>query len=371
MKPIFLDHAAGSPLRPEVLRALEEHKDLVPNPNGAHAASRRSRAVLEESRERVAELLGCTPREVLFTSGGTESANMGVFAGDGIERVLISAIEHTAVFSAAVARDVPHLELRVESDGVLDLDEARASVQPGDLVSVMAANSETGAIQPVVELVDSLGEIRSRVLIHSDAVAAASCHDLRPLVARCDLVTLAGHKLGAPAGIGVLVAKAGVTLTSLSYGGAQEAGVRSGTQNVLGALAMSVALEAAIADQAEGRTHAMRTRRDRLEAVLLEHSGVEVSAATAPRLEGHCHVTVGGARSEELLLLLDQRGLCVAAGSACSSGAPQASRVLLAMGVNEARARGALRFTLSTSTTDGEIDRACSAVHETLAQLVG
>jgi len=296
---------------------------------------------------------------------------MAIFAGGEIKRVLTSAVEHTAVRSAAEAREVEHLELGVLSDGVLDLESARQSIRPGDLVSVMAANSETGAVQPVVALIESLGATRSEVLVHSDAVAASSCLDLRPLVAQCDLVTLAGHKLGAPAGIGVLIAKAGVELAPLTYGGAQEAGVRSGTQNVRGALAMSIALAAAIADQTEGRTRAMAKRRDRLESALLAHPGVEVSAGTAQRLEGHCHVTVGGARSEELLLLLDQHGLCVAAGSACSSGAPQTSRVLLAMGMEEARARGALRFTLSTATTDAEIDRACFAVDETLAQLVG
>jgi cysteine desulfurase len=259
----------------------------------------------------------------------------------------------------------------VDHRGVLNLDAAIEAIEAGDLVSVMAANSETGAIQPVVELADRLGSKRSSVILHTDAVAASSCVDLRPLVAACDLVTLAGHKLGAPVGIGVLIARGGIDLTSLSFGGAQEAGIRSGTQNVLGALAMSVALEAAMEDQASGRTQSMGRCRDHLAAALTSHRGVELTAREAPRTESHCHVTVAGARSEELLLLLDEEGICAAAGSACSSGAPQASRVLLAMGIDEARARGALRFTLATSTTPEEIESACTAAHSVLERLVG
>lgn len=369
--PVFLDHAAGSPLRPEVLAALQEHQGLVPNPNGANPESRRSRAVLEGAREQIALLLGCQPREVIFTSGGTESANMALLAGTGISRVVTSAIEHTAVWSAAQVRDAEHLELGVDRRGVLDLEAALDTIERGDLVSVMAANSETGAIQPVSELAARLGTARSSVILHSDAVAASACQDLRPIVAACDLVTLAGHKLGAPVGIGVLIAKEGIELTSLSFGGAQEAGIRSGTQNVLGAMAMAVALAASMEDQASGRTHAMSANRDHLAAALLSHPGVELTAAQAPRTESHCHVTVGGARSEELLLLLDEAGICAAAGSACSSGAPQASRVLLAMGIDEERARGALRFTLATSTTPQEIERASVAVHEVIGRLVG
>ena len=366
---IFLDHAAGSPLKPEVARAMRDSLEgLPPNPSGAHRLARATKAVLEDARDRVAAQLGVASRCVIFTGGGTESCNLALRARPEATALSISAIEHAAVRSAAQAR-MPVSFLGVTSHGTLDVEAAAENIAPNSLVSVMAANNETGARQPLAELVAALDARRGDVTLHVDAIAAAPCDDLAPLCAQADLVSLAAHKLGGSPGTGVLIVGEGVSLTPSSFGGGQERGFRVGTQDVAGAMSMAVALELAAQDRASGALARMGHRRDQLLSSLEGRSRVQVTARDADRLESHLHLLVEGARSEELLFLLDEEGVCAAAGAACASGAPQASTVLLAMGMTEEAARGALRLSLSTGTTDQECVAAAEALGRVLDRL--
>ena len=344
---------------------------LPPNPSGAHRLARGTKAVLEEARDRVAAVLGVPARRVIFTGGGTEACNMALSIRPAPSSFFLSAVEHVAVLAPARARATHLTLLDVSADGVLDVDRATQLITEGAFVSVMAANNETGVVQPVVELSRALGDRREAVVLHSDAIAAAPTQDLSELCANVDLVSLAGHKLGGPPGIGVLVVAEEVTLDPLHLGGSQERELRPGTQDVAAAVGMAVALELAQLDRLEGRVMEMGERRDRLAASLRALPGVTVTGEGAERMESHLHLLVAGARSEEMLLSLDQQGICAAAGAACASGAPQASRVLLAMGISPERARGSLRLTLSTSTTDEEIQRSSHVLSEVISQLRG
>jgi cysteine desulfurase len=236
----------------------------------------------------------------------------------------------------------------------------------------MAANNETGAIQPIVELAKALRHAPRSIIFHCDAVAAAASLDLSDMVAACDLVSLAGHKLGGPASSGVLMVRNGTRLKARVVGGGQELDRRAGTQDVAGAVGMATALRLVGGELRSDLIARMAARRDALEArILAAHPEVVVRSAGTGRLAGHLLMTVPGCVSEELLVLLDQEGICASAGAACSSGAPRASHVLLAMGVDERLARGALRLTLSTSTTDEEVQRAGEVVNVAIARLQG
>ena len=312
-------------------------------------------------------VLATTPSAIVLTSGGTEADNLALFGSPRPTSVVISAIEHPGVTAAAAKLAANHgvdlVILAVDGEGRLDVAAAIERIDDGSLVSVMAANGETGVVQPVVELREALFDRGISVRFHSDAVAAASTHDLGGLVEAVDLVSIAGHKIGAPIGTGLLVADPDLGLTGMLVGGAQQRSRRAGTENVPGALALAVALEEVARELADGSVAKLAARRDLLATAIVQAvPGAAVTGAGADRLAGHLHLTFDGVRSEELLLLLDQAGVCAAAGSACSSGAPTASETLLAMGIDEQRARGALRLTLATSTTDEEVEAAATAV---------
>ena len=371
---MFFDHAAGSPLRPEVAQAMVEVlTEQVPNPSGAHRAARATAAILESAREAVAGQLGVTPREIVFTSGGTEACGIAFGASPLPSPVALSTVEHAAVSAPAARRAgaEPLRWLEVDDQGVLDVEAALDRIERGSLVALMAANNETGSIQPVVELRDGLNDRGTEVTLFCDAIAAAPTEDLRPIVAASDLVAIAGHKLGGPPGAGVLVVRPSASVDPLLVGGPQEGERRAGTQNVAAAVGMAVALELAAKDRAEGRLASLRDRRDLMEATI--RHGVEaafVTSSAAPRLSGHLHLTIEGLKSEELLFALDRRGVAASAGAACASGAPQASHVLLAMGMDPRRARGALRLTLSTVTSDAEALEAAGHVIDAAASLL-
>ena len=338
-----------------------------PNPSGAHRLARAAASRLDEARERIAAVLGATPSAIVITSGGSEADNLALLGSPRPSSVVISAIEHPGVAAAAAQlaahHDVALVVLGVDHEGRLDVAEAVERIDDGSLVSVMAANGETGVVQPVIELSEALRDRGVSVRFHSDAVAAASTHDLRAVTDAVDLVSIAGQKIGAPIGTGVLVAPPDLALHGILVGGPQQRSRRAGTENIPGALALAVALEEVARELADGSVAKLAARRDLLASAIVQAvPGAAVTGAGADRLAGHLHLTFDGVRSEELLLLLDQAGVCAAAGSACSSGAPTASPTLLAMGIDEKRARGALRLTLATSTTDDEVDAAAQAV---------
>lgn len=380
----YLDHAATTPVHPQVAEAMVAELARVGNPSSVHAPGRAARRAVEESRERLAATLGARPSEVIWTSGGTEADNLAVKglwwarhgADPGRTRVLVSAVEHHAVLDPArwlATQGAEVVELPVGPDGTLDLGALDAELaERGDriaLVSVMWANNEIGTVQPIGEVVE-LAHARG-VPVHTDAVQAFG-HlpvDLRALAV--DAVTISAHKLGGPVGVGALVARRGLELVPVLHGGGQERSVRSGTLDVVGSVAMALAAELAVADlPAEAvRLAALRdalvdgARRLVPDAVL---RGPE--AATGRRLPHNAHLTFPGCEGDSLLYLMDSRGVACSTGSACAAGVPQPSHVLLACGVEEADARGALRFSLGRTSTAQDVEAVLAALPDVVAR---
>ena len=377
----YLDYAATAPLRPEVAEAMAGVRaEPLGNPTGSHPAAQRARRLLEEARDEVADFLGRPAGEVVFTSGGTESANLAVLGPVEAARrageesvVLSSAVEHPAVREAcraATELGADVRELPVDRAGVLDLDAlARALSSRITLVAVMAANNETGVLQPVREVADAVHHRSPRAAVFSDAVQAAPFLDLREVCAGADLVSISAHKVGGPVGTGALAVGPGVNLVARQHGGGQERERRSGTQDVVGAVGLAVALRLAAAERETAS--ALAERRDRLAAGLLD--ALPEAQRTVPAgvdvLPGHLHLCLAGVEREELLVALGAQGLCVSGGSSCASGALEPSPVLAAMGVAAGLAAGAIRFSLGARTTDEDVDRALQIVPAAVASL--
>ena len=363
---LYLDHAATTPVRPEVRDAMEPFlADRFGNPSSSHGPGRAARAALETARERVAAALGAEPDEIVFTGSGTEADNLAVLGhwrarGGG---VAVSAIEHSAVRRAAAsaAREgAPVATLAVDEAGRLDLDALTETLQ-GDtrLVSVMAANNEVGTIQPVAEIAAWCRE--HGATFHTDAVQAVGHVPVSVAGIGCDLLAMSAHKFGGPKGVGALYVRRGTELAPLLHGGGQERGLRAGTSNVAGAVGLATALDAAVAEQA-AEARRLRALRDRLESALTGSvEGLVVNGTGAERLPHVLSVAIPDLDSDVLLASMDLAGLAVSSGSACHSGASAPSHVLLAMGVE---ADAVLRFSLGWPTTEAEIDRAIAVFRE-------
>lgn len=374
----YLDHAASTPLRPQAIAATHEALSLVGNPSSLHGAGRAARKALEEAREQVAGCVGAQPAEVVLTSGGTEADNLavkGVFwarrrADPRRRRVLVSATEHHAVLDPAAwlgTHDNAVVEaLPVDTDGVLDVDALAESLARDDdvaLVSVMGANNETGTVQPldrVVELADARG-----VPVHADVVQAAAWRPLDLDTSGLAAASLSGHKLGGPVGVGALLLRRGTDLVALAHGGGQERDLRSGTGAVALACGLAAGLSAAVSARAEEVGTVARLRDDLERRVEAAVPDVEVNGAGAERLPGHAHLTVHGAPADGLLLLLDEVGVEVSAGSACSSGVAQPSHVLRAMGRDSLAATSSVRVSLGHTTTAADVDAFVTALQPT------
>lgn len=377
----YLDHAATTPLRPEVAAAMAEvHGAPLGNPTGSHPPAQRGRRLLEEARDEVAAFLGRDPGEIVFTSGGTEAANLAVLGSSeatlrarGEAVVLSSAVEHPAVREAARAAacaGVDHREVPVQTSGIVDLDAlARALSSRITLVAVMTANNETGVVQPVADVVDAVRRRAPQAAVFTDAVQAAPWLDLAECAGGADLVSLSAHKLGGPVGVGVLAAGSRATLLPRQHGGGQERERRSGTPDVAGAVGLATALRLVSAERAAAGCVA--ARRDRLCDGLL--AGIEGARRTVPAgvpvLPGHLHLCLAGVAREELLVALGREGICVSGGSSCASGALEPSHVLAAMEVDPALAEGAVRFSLGYGTTEDDVTRALRVVPDVVASL--
>ncbi|NAZ77580.1 aminotransferase class V-fold PLP-dependent enzyme, partial [Kineococcus sp. T13] len=379
----YLDHASTTPLRPEALDALvAASTGGAGNPSSLHSAGRRARAAVEESREALAAALGARPSEVVWTSGGTEGDNLaltGLYrarreADPRRRRLLVGAAEHHAVLDCAqwlAAREGAQLELLpVDAAGRTDLAalEAALAARADEvaLVSLMWANNEVGTLQPVAAaaaLAHAAG-----VPLHTDAVQAVGHVPVDFAASGADLLSLSAHKFGGPVGSGALLVRRGTALVPLQHGGGQELGVRSGTLDAAGATATAAALRAAVAGLPQ-EAQRLAALRDRLLAGLCERvPGTRVRGAApgpdplAGRLPGNAHVTVEGCQGDSLTYLLDAAGVECSTGSACQAGVPQPSHVLLAMGLGEEEAAGALRFSLGWSSTGADVDAALAAV---------
>jgi cysteine desulfurase len=374
---VYLDHAATTPMLGEAIDVMVPWlRDQFGNPSGVHSVSRRARQGLEEARDSFAATIGAKAREIVFTGGGTEAMNLaltGVLC-DPTDVIAWSGIEHDAVRSLmeALGRAArgESLELAVDADGVLDLAAAELSLRAAGgrvrAVCVMAVNNEVGTVQPIGELRAQMNRIAPNAVLVVDAVQALSWMDVAPIVAAADLVAFSAHKFGGPKGVGALMVREGTPLAPLIHGGGQERERRSGTQNVAGIVSMAVAAKLC----AERRdVERIAVLRDRLVDGLLAIAGCTETSPRSVKVAGNAHVCIEGVVSEELLVVLDQLGICASAGSACASGALHLSPVLMAMGVPVSRSAGALRLTLGATTTDADIDAALVAIPQAVARL--
>lgn len=356
---VYLDYAATAPLSEVAKTAWLEASAVIGNASAIHGAGRGARSVLEDAREQIADLLGVDAAEVIFTAGGTEADNLAVAGPATRGKILTSAIEHPAIREAAeiaVKAGSSHEEIPVLPSGQVDLG-ALAEMLDGSvsLVSVMAANNETGIVQPLAEIKELVEKHAPGTRLHTDAVQAVGSIDIPAGYA----VSLSGHKLGAPVGIGALIAARDYPLIPLEGGGGQERKVRSGTHNVAGAAALAAALKQAIQTRAE-RAAILTEFGARITAVA-EESGGNRSGGDVPRLPHIVHVVFPGTDPEALLLGLDMAGIACSTGSACSAGVYRPSAVLAAMGCDD-DAYTALRFSMGEGTTSNDIDRLVAAL---------
>lgn len=372
----YLDHAATTPMRPQAVAAmlpfLSEH---FANPSGSHRFARESRRAVDEARDLIAEIVGCRPGEVIFTSGGTESDNTAIFGAVASRggTAACSAVEHHAVLECVhkLKGDV----IAVTSTGEVDLD-ALATIlrrtdraEPVAVLSVMAVNNEVGTINDLSAVRAVLRRESPDTLLHTDAVQAACWLDLRAITPHVDFMSLSGHKFGGPKGIGVLVARNGAQFAPAIIGGGQERERRSGTHNVPGIVAMAEALRITDAERAE-EVARVAALRDRLVSELgASIAGLHETVKPEHKVAGSAHVCIEGIENEALLYLLDEVGVCASAASACSSGAMEPSHVLAAMGISRALAGGALRLTLGSTTTDDDISRGVEGISTAVERL--
>jgi cysteine desulfurase len=373
---VYLDHAATTPMLPAAVQAMTAHLLDVGNPSSLHRSGRQARRIVEESRETIASALNCRPGEVVFTSGGTEADNLalkGIYWARRDDdpartRILSTAVEHHAVLDPLhwlAEREGAQVELLpVDRQARLDLDALREAVErdPGSvaLISVMWANNEVGTLEPIDEVVEIAG--RYGIPVHTDAVQAVGAVPVDFAASGVDALTLTGHKVGGPYGVGALVVRREVDVTALVHGGGQERDIRSGTIDTPAIAGLAAAVERSVKHQPE---HAARISllRDRLVAGVLD--AVPSAVANGDpirRLPGNAHLTFPGCEGDSLLMLLDARGIECSTGSACSAGVPQASHVLLAMGYSDDEARSSLRFSLGHTSTAGDVDALLDAI---------
>ncbi|MEH2533977.1 cysteine desulfurase [Bradyrhizobium sp. AZCC 1588] len=364
---IYLDWNATTPLRPEARQAMAAAWDLAGNPSSVHAEGRQARRLVEDARAAVAAAVGARPQDVVFASGGTEANAMALApglrrsTGLPVQQLVVSAIEHPSVLSGGRFPADTIAAIKVSGAGLVDLAHLRALLAEGPpaLVSVMLANNETGAIQPVGEVADIVHEAGG--LLHVDAIQAFGKIPFVIRSIRADLITLSAHKIGGPKGAGALVLAEEVQgLEPLLRGGGQELGRRAGTENVAGIAAFGAATKAAMAELPASAAR-QQGLRERLEKGLNQTPEIIVFSEDAPRLPNTTLFTVPGLRAETAVIGFDLSGISVSSGSACSSGKVQPSHVLAAMGFDGELAQGAVRLSLGWSTTETDIDLALEA----------
>ena len=374
MPRVYLDNNATTPVLPEVFEAMRPYfGERFGNASSIHHHGQETRAAVEDARESVSELLGCTAAEIVFTSGGTESDNMAiagwVSAGD---HVITSGIEHHAVLHAC-----KHLEkigcdvsvLPVDRRGLIDPDDVRRALQPNTkLISLMMANNETGVLQPVEEIGKIAAE--GQIHFHTDAVQAASKVPIDVRQIGCDALSISGHKIHAPQGVGALYVRRGTRIQPLFHGGRHERSRRAGTENVPGIVGLGKAAQLARESLQRGDDKTMAAMRNRLEqTILAQMEDTGVNGAGAARVPNTTNIYFDHIEGESLVIALDLKGLAVSTGAACSSGAIEPSHVLIAMGMRPEQARASIRLSLGKQTNETDIDFAIALVPETVRRL--
>ena len=379
MHRIYLDHNATTPVDPAVLDAMLPFFSAdFGNASSIHTFGQRARSAVETAREQVATLLNARPQEIVFTSGGTESDNHAIFgvihagaAAATAKHVITSAIEHEAVLNTCQALEkqgVAVTYLPVNRDGLINLDDLRKALRPETvLITIMHANNELGTVQPLAEI----GRIATEadIYFHSDAVQSLGKIPVDVKSLQVDLLSLSGHKLYGPKGIGALFIKGGVRVRQFLYGGHHQRGFRPGTENVAGIVGLGKAAELARISL-ESDALRISTLRDRLEHGLLSRiPDSRANAANAQRTPNTSNITFPGIEGEALIIALDLKGLACSTGAACSSGAVEPSHVLTAIGLPASEARASIRFSLGRHTTAADIDAALEIVPAAVAQL--
>jgi cysteine desulfurase len=369
----YLDHAATSPVRPETSAAmLPWLTGRFGNPSGSHAVAREARRAIEEARDVMAEVLGVSPGGIVFTGGGTEADNLAVSGVVGARpgTIVTTAIEHEAVLRAAASTGAEVRLAPVDGDGVVDVEVLSEMLDPDvTLVSVMLVNNEVGSVQPLDRVAAAVRRRAPGAVVHTDAVQGLLWLDLRRAARPADLISLSAHKFGGPQGVGHLAVRGDVPLRPLLHGGGQERERRSGTQNVAGIVGMAAAAQVTDRER-DDAVASVRRLRDRLvDGLLAAVPGAAETGGRCHKVAGTAHLRFEGVESEALLFLLDAGGICASAGSACASGALEASHVLLAMGHAEVGALGSLRLTLGPTTSGADIDAALAVIPAAVAQL--
>lgn len=368
MRRVYADHAATTPMLPQVREMWLSTSHLGGNASSLHESGRRARQVVEEAREQIADCLGVRPSAVLFTSGGTEADNLAVkgltWARPAPRRIIASAIEHHAVLDPVLwlseHEDVQVDWIDVDSQGLVKLDHLFELLQsgPASLCTVMWANNEVGTIQPVHTIAQMCRD--ADVPFHTDAVQALG--QLPMDLLGIDAVTIASHKIGGPFGIGAMIADPSVPITPIMHGGGQERDIRSGTFDPPAAAGFAVAVANAVATQEEHAIH-MLALQELLRAGIADRvPDAVLNGAPSDRLPGNVHVSFPGCEGDALLMLLDASGVDCSTGSACTAGIPEPSHVLLAMGVAERVARGSLRFSFGRGSTSADIEAIVAAL---------
>jgi len=374
MRRVYLDNNATTPVLPEVLEAMRPYfAEHFGNASSIHHHGQETRAAVERARESVAALLGCRASEIVFTSGGTEGDNLAISglarAGD---HVISSTIEHHAVLNSckhleAVGCEVTYVP--VDGRGLVDPDDVRRALRPNTkLITIMMANNETGVLQPVAEI----GKIAAEadVYFHTDAVQAAGKVPIEVKRIGCDLLSISGHKLHAPQGVGALYVGKGSILQPMFYGGSHERSRRAGTENVPGIIGLGKAAEIAKEALDRGELGKMAAMRDRIEQTILSQvEATGVNGEGAPRVPNTTNIHFDYIEGEALVIALDLKGLAVSTGAACSSGAIEPSHVLTAMGLPPEIARASLRFSLGKQNTPDDVQFALDLVPQTVARL--
>jgi cysteine desulfurase len=367
MKPnhrIYLDYAATTPLHPDVLEAMKPYFfEKFGNPSSIHSMGQEARGAIENSRKIIADALGASPEEIVFTSGGSESDNMAIKGvayamADKGKHIITTKIEHHAVLEPFMFLKSLGYEttfLPVDKYGMVDPDDVKKAITPKTiLVSIMHANNEIGTIEPIEEISKICRE--RNVYLHTDAVQSFGAIDTNVNKLGVDLLSISAHKFYGPKGAGALYIRKGTRIEPLLHGGAQEMGKRASTHNVPGIVGMAKAVELAMKEMKERAEHAKRLRDRLIESFLKRVDDIILNGHPQKRLPNNCHFIVRYIEGEALLMALDQKGIEVATGSACSSGSLEPSHVLTAIGIPVVDARGSIRITLGRLTTDEDID---------------
>jgi cysteine desulfurase len=374
MRRVYLDNNATTPVLPEVLEAMHPYfGERFGNASSIHHHGQETRAAVEHARDSVASLLGCRNSEIIFTSGGTEGDNLSIAgltkAGD---HIITSGVEHHAVLHACKHQEETGCEVTyvpVDGQSLVNPDDVRRALRTNTkLISIMMANNETGVVQPLEEIGKIAAE--AEVYFHTDAVQAAGKIPIDVKQTACNALSISGHKMHAPQGVGALYVRRGTHLQPLFYGGRHERSRRAGTENVPGIVALGKAAELAMQSFQLGDDKKMSALRDRLQrGIVAQVEEIGVNGEGAPRVPNTSNIYFDHIEGEAMVIALDLKGLAVSTGAACSSGAIEPSHVLTAMGLRADRARASLRFSLGKQNTDEEIDFALALVPATVARL--